>query len=113
MPSYKFEAMDATGMEIRDEVDAENQEAAMAQIRQMGYFVTKINPKDRKPLLVRAKKVSPLITFAGRVSLLRLAGVLTLGWAFTMLIGYADWRAFVEIMTLTFAMWTYSYHIDK
>ena len=45
MPTFQFEAMDATGQEIRDVIDAANQEEAQATIRQMGYFVTKIGEK--------------------------------------------------------------------
>ena len=45
MPVYQFEAMDATGQEIRDEIDAANEEEAQTTIRQMGYFVTKISVK--------------------------------------------------------------------
>lgn len=42
MPTYKFEAMDTTGAEVKDAVDAVNEEEAQQKIRQMGYFVTKI-----------------------------------------------------------------------
>src|SRR5262249_12743975 len=42
MPSYKFEAMDTTGSEVKDSVDAASEEEAQQKIRQMGYFVTKI-----------------------------------------------------------------------
>ncbi|MEM6979896.1 MAG: type II secretion system F family protein, partial [Planctomycetota bacterium] len=45
MPTYTFEAMDATGQEIRDEIDAPNEDEAQTTIRQMGYFVTKIAVK--------------------------------------------------------------------
>ncbi|MDA9777331.1 type II secretion system F family protein [Rubripirellula sp.] len=47
MPIYQFEAMDATGQEIRDEIDAANEEEAQTTIRQMGYFVTKISQKKQ------------------------------------------------------------------
>ncbi len=47
MPVYQFEAMDATGQEIRDEIDAANEEEAQTTIRQMGYFVTKISVKKQ------------------------------------------------------------------
>src|SRR5262245_64485695 len=43
MPTYKFEAMDTTGGEVKDSVDASNEEEAQQKIRQMGYFVTKIS----------------------------------------------------------------------
>jgi type IV pilus assembly protein PilC len=42
MPTYKFEAMDTTGGEVKDSVEAPNEEEAQQKIRQMGYFVTKI-----------------------------------------------------------------------
>ena len=45
MPTYQFEAMDATGAEIKDVIDAPTEEEAQATIRQMGYFVTKIAVK--------------------------------------------------------------------
>ena len=45
MPTYQFEAMDATGQEIRDVIDAASEDEAQTTIRQMGYFVTKISVK--------------------------------------------------------------------
>ena len=42
MPTYKFEAMDTTGGEVKDVVEAVSEEEAQQKIRQMGYFVTKI-----------------------------------------------------------------------
>jgi len=43
MNNYEYEAMDATGQEIKGQVEAENQDDAQVKIRQMGYFVTKIS----------------------------------------------------------------------
>src|SRR5439155_24411441 len=52
MPTYKFEAMDTTGGEVKDSVDALSEEEAQQKIKQMGYFVTKIievaGKKDKK-----------------------------------------------------------------
>src|SRR3982751_1755616 len=42
MPTFKFEAMDTTGGEVKDAVDAASEEEAQQKIRNMGYFVTKI-----------------------------------------------------------------------
>jgi len=42
MPTFKYEAMDTSGGEVKDTVDAVNEEEAQQKIRQMGYFVTKI-----------------------------------------------------------------------
>ena len=48
MPTFQFEAMDATGAEIKDVIDAASEEEAQATIRQMGYFVTKISVKKSR-----------------------------------------------------------------
>ena len=45
MPTFEFEAMDATGQEIRDVIDAATEEEAQTTIRGMGYFVTRITVK--------------------------------------------------------------------
>jgi len=42
MPSYKFEAMDTAGEEVKDQIEATNEEEAQQKIKQMGYFVTKL-----------------------------------------------------------------------
>ena len=48
MPTFQFEAMDATGAEIKDVIEAPTEEEAQATIRQMGYFVTKITAKKAR-----------------------------------------------------------------
>ena len=45
MPTYQFEAMDATGQEVKDVIEAASEDEAQTTIRQMGYFVTKISVK--------------------------------------------------------------------
>src|SRR6516164_9563270 len=42
MATFKFEAMDTTGGEVKDAVEAPSEEEAQQKIKQMGYFVTKI-----------------------------------------------------------------------
>jgi len=42
MPTYKYEAMDTSGGEVKDSVEAASEDEAQQKIRQMGYFVTKI-----------------------------------------------------------------------
>lgn len=65
MPTYQFEAMDATGAEIKDEIDAVSEEEAQATIRQMGYFVTKLSvKKSRKAAVDKKKKGKGGKTFA-------------------------------------------------
>ncbi|MEM7313149.1 MAG: type II secretion system F family protein [Planctomycetota bacterium] len=48
MPMYTFEAMDAAGQEIRDTIEAANEDKAQETIRGMGYFVTKISVKKSR-----------------------------------------------------------------
>ncbi|MDB5349444.1 MAG: epsF 1 [Planctomycetota bacterium] len=53
MPTFQFEAMDQTGKEVKDTIDAATQEEAQQLIRQKGFFVTKIaerakNQKGKK-----------------------------------------------------------------
>ena len=56
MPTFTFEAMDSTGQEIRDQIEAPTEAEAQATIRQMGYFVTKIaQQKARKSAAAKAK----------------------------------------------------------
>lgn len=89
MPSYQFEAMDATGQEIKDVVDAPTEDEAQATIRQMGYFVTKISVKkarkargEKKATKNKGKtfalggvKTKVLTTFTRQLSILQDAGM--------------------------------------
>lgn len=87
MPIYQFEAMDATGQEIRDEIDAANEEEAQTTIRQMGYFVTKISQKKQTSESAAAKsgkkrgfapgkaKTKHICAFTRQLSILQDAGL--------------------------------------
>ena len=87
MPTYQFEAMDATGQEIRDVIDAATEEEAQTTIRQMGYFVTKIAVKKgaaaKEVAGVRRKRsfaiggggARVLTTFTRQLSILQDAGL--------------------------------------
>ena len=90
MPTFQFEAMDATGQEIKDVVDAPTQDEAQATIRQMGYFVTKIAVKkvgkktaaEKKAVAKKGKtfvlggvKMKALTTFTRQLSILQDAGL--------------------------------------
>jgi len=48
MPVYAFEAMNSSGQEVRDEVEAATSEEAIAKIRQKGFFPTKVREKAAK-----------------------------------------------------------------
>ena len=67
MPTYEFEAMDATGQEIKDVVEAPNEEEAQATIRQMGYFVTKISEKKARAGLAARRKSTRVSSIEGSI----------------------------------------------
>ena len=48
MPTFQYEAMDNTGREVKDTIDAGTQEEAQQLIRQKGFFVTKISERSKK-----------------------------------------------------------------
>jgi len=89
MPHYQFEAMDATGQEIKDVIEAPTEEEAQATIRQMGYFVTKISVKKARKTAAEKKKTKrkgktfalgrvgtkALTTFTRQLSILQDAGL--------------------------------------
>jgi type IV pilus assembly protein PilC len=47
MPTYKYEAMDTSGQEVKDSIDAASAEGAQRKIKQMGYFVTRLTEVSR------------------------------------------------------------------
>jgi type IV pilus assembly protein PilC len=79
--------MDAKGQEIRDVVEAENEEEAQTQIRDMGYFVTKIHVKKgrkaekrrtdgkKRGFAIGSVKSRDLCTFTRQLSILQDAGL--------------------------------------
>lgn len=56
MPTYKYEAMDSTGSEVKATVEAGSEEEAQQKIKQMGYFVTKISEVAGKKSGKKGKK---------------------------------------------------------
>ena len=85
MPTYLFEAIDATtGKEIRDTVDAATEAEAQATIRSMGYMVTKIKAKKAAAAAGKKKnrgfvfgkvKSKELTLFTRQLSILQDAGL--------------------------------------
>jgi type IV pilus assembly protein PilC len=56
MPTYKFEALDTSGAEVKEQVEAANEEEASQKIKAMGYFVTKLTAVQGKGGKKKAKK---------------------------------------------------------
>ncbi len=88
MPTFQFKAMDATGAEIEDVIDAASEEEAQATIRQMGYFVTKITvkkvrkkteaagpAKKKRGFVFGGVKSKDLTAFTRQLSILQDAGL--------------------------------------
>jgi len=48
MPLYTYEAMNSSGQEVKDEIDAASSDEAIAKIRNKGFFPTKIKEKALK-----------------------------------------------------------------
>ncbi len=86
MPTFLFEAMDAKGQEIRDEIDAPSEDEAQTTIRQMGYFVTKISvkkvaaqaaakKKGKRGFAMGGAKTKHVCAFTRQLSILQDAGL--------------------------------------
>src|SRR5712671_3160351 len=91
MPTFKFEAMDTTGEEIKDSIEALNEEEAQQKIKQMGYFVTKLTQtgavkgpggkkkkkggKKKKTFTIGGVSSKKLCTFTRQFSTLQDAGL--------------------------------------
>ena len=92
MPTYKFEAMDTSGGEVKDSIEASNEEEAQQKIRQRGYFVTRLTEvaskakdkkkakakktgKSRKVIVIGGVKAKALVTFTRQLSTLQDAGL--------------------------------------
>jgi type IV pilus assembly protein PilC len=47
MPVFQYSALDAQGVEVKDEIEALSQKEAISKIRNMGYFPTKVGEASR------------------------------------------------------------------
>jgi type IV pilus assembly protein PilC len=56
MPTYKFEGMDTSGTEVKDTIDAANEEEAQQKVKAKGYFVTKLTAVTGKNATKKKKK---------------------------------------------------------
>ncbi|TWT58470.1 Type II secretion system protein F [Thalassoglobus neptunius] len=56
MPVFQYEAMDNTGLEVKDTIEAPTEQEAQALIREKGFYVTKISEKVAKKKKDATKK---------------------------------------------------------
>jgi len=93
VPTYKFEALDTSGDEVKDEIEAQNEEEAQQKIKQLGYFVTKLTAvgantkgkkkkkksggykKSKKTFVIGGVKGKHLVEFTRQFSTLQDAGL--------------------------------------
>ena len=89
MAVFQYTALDAQGVEIKNEIEALSQKEAISKIRNMGYFPTKVAPrgaskKAAKPAAAAAKKrrgaggkvkIKQITQFARQLSTLQDAGL--------------------------------------
>jgi type IV pilus assembly protein PilC len=92
MPTFKFEGMDTNGTEVKDTVDAANEEEAQQKVKAMGYFVTKLtalgggggkggkkkgkrSAKSRKTFTIGGVSQKMLTIFTRQLSTLQDAGL--------------------------------------
>ncbi len=93
MPVYQYEAMDNTGTEVKDTIEAGSEAEAQQKIKEQGFFVTKIaekgrgkkkkepekkkvsGPKKKKGFSFGKVKAKHLCTFTRQLSTLQDAGL--------------------------------------
>ncbi|MHC4488454.1 MAG: type II secretion system F family protein, partial [Planctomycetota bacterium] len=89
MPVFHYSALDAQGVEVKDEIDALSEKEAISKIRNMGYFPTKVRSRAvgkkaaaravAKPKLRRGAggkvKIKYITQFARQLSTLQDAGL--------------------------------------
>jgi type IV pilus assembly protein PilC len=96
MPTFLFEAMNKSGQEVKNEIEAESHEEAIARIRQQGLFPTKVRekaakkfgrkkgakgggdggtPKRKMPISIGGVPRKQLVTFTRQLSTLQDAGL--------------------------------------
>ncbi len=92
MPTYAFEAMNASGQEVKEEIEANTHEEAIAKIRGKGYFPTKVRDaprrkkkkgdgavvgtkKKRMPIAIGGVSRKQLVSFTRQLSTLQDAGL--------------------------------------
>ncbi len=61
MPLFAYEAMNSSGQEVKDEIEANSSEDAISKIRGKGYFPTKVREKaGKKNVKKKANEVGPI-----------------------------------------------------
>jgi type IV pilus assembly protein PilC len=75
MPLYAYNAMNSSGQEVKDEIEAESSEEAIAKIRGKGYFPTKVREKAAKKKAAKKKGAEATPTSKKRKMPISIGGV--------------------------------------
>src|SRR3954453_12173434 len=94
MPMYAFEAMNSSGQDVKDEIEANSSDEAIKKIRSKGFFPTKVrekaakksvkkkkeeetalSPKRKMPLSIGGVPRKQLVNFTRQLSTLQDAGL--------------------------------------
>src|SRR5439155_467088 len=62
MATFAYVAMNSSGQEVKDEVEADSNEEAIAKIRSKGYFPTKVKEKAAKKKVAKKAADSEVLT---------------------------------------------------
>ena len=74
MPLYAFEAMNSSGQEVKDEIEATSSDEAIKKIRSKGFFPTKVREKAQKKA-ARKKKEEEVVSGPKRKMPMSIGGV--------------------------------------
>jgi type IV pilus assembly protein PilC len=75
MPTFAFEAMNSSGQEVKDEIEASDNADAIAKIRGKGYFPTKVREKAAKKKAKTKKAADETVTVKKRKMPISIGGV--------------------------------------
>lgn len=76
MPNFQYEAMNSSGQEVKDVIEAANSEDAIAKIRAKGYFPTKVREKaEKKKVAKKGKAAAETVLTPKRKMPLAIGGV--------------------------------------
>src|SRR5438874_12491562 len=75
MPTFAYEAMNASGQEVKDEIDAISSEEAIAKIRAKGFFPTKVRERAAKKKVGKKKEADTEVSTKKRKMPISIGGV--------------------------------------
>jgi type IV pilus assembly protein PilC len=75
MPTFAYEAMNSSGQEVKDEIEANDNADAIAKIRGKGFFPTKVREKAAKKKVNKKKAADETITVKKRKMPISIGGV--------------------------------------